>query len=238
MSPRRGKSNRRGEPSGVLEGGQIDSAVAGFFLGGAGCGAAGAGCAVEALLDFSDQIFEIVDLAGQRGRPSASRPRSPFRYRPAFSAARRSAGAMRCRSSASAAASRCSRSFSSAISRRIRTRSDEVGGERLGLHAHIRQHGAEHDGGADRRPAHPPGRTIIAGGGLRPIRCSDASTSAMAARRPSSDWRMPRSLSSSGLRRASVSAMRVFAGAQARGGVDQRLVELAAVVADARRSRA
>ena len=73
---------------------------------------------------------------------------------------------------------------------------------------------------------------MIAGGGSRPMRCSAASTSAMAARRPASDWRIARSLSSSGLSLASVSAIRAFGRAQAAGGVDQRLVELAAVLAD------
>ena len=43
----------------------------------------------------------------------------------------------------------------------------EVGGQRFGLHAHFRQHGAEHDGGADRRqrvlrPHHHRRRRIAA----------------------------------------------------------------------------
>ena len=52
------------------------------------------------------------------------------------------------------------------------------------------------------------GRTMIAGGGWWPIRCSAARTSAMTARRPSSDGGYVRSLSSSVLRRPRLSAMR------------------------------
>ncbi len=64
------------------------------------------------------------------------------------------------------------------------------------------------------------------------MRCSAASTSAMVARRPSSDWRSERSLSSSGLSRAFGLGDPVLGVAQPRGAVDQGLVELAAVLAD------
>jgi len=61
---------------------------------------------------------------------------------------------------------------------------------------------------------------------------SAANTSAMVARRPSSDLRSDRSLSSSGLSRPSVSAIRSSVSAQPRRAVDQGLVELAPVLAD------
>ena len=64
------------------------------------------------------------------------------------------------------------------------------------------------------------------------MRCSAASTSPMAARRPSSERRRVRSLRverfEPRLRRRDLG----LDGAQARGGVDQALVELAAVAAD------
>ena len=76
------------------------------------------------------------------------------------------------------------------------------------------------------------GRTMMAGGGWRPIRCSAASTSAMVARRPSSERRRRRSLSSSGFSRDFGLGDAVLGVAQPAGAVDQGLVELAAILAD------
>src|SRR5687768_124481 len=66
MAPRRGKRNGWRQPPGILERGEVNAAVAGLFLGRlAGGDTCSAGRAVEALFNFSDQIFEIVDLAGE-----------------------------------------------------------------------------------------------------------------------------------------------------------------------------
>ena len=75
-------------------------------------------------------------------------------------------------------------------------------------------------------------RIMSAGGAWRPMRCRAASTSAITSRRSSSDLRSASSLSSSGLRRSWVWAMRSSTLDDARGGIDQLLVELAPVVAD------
>ena len=98
----------------------------------------------------------------------AARPRAPFRSRPAFSAAPRSARSMRCALARRARRHRArSRSVSSAISLRTSQQVGEIGGQRLGLHAHVRQHGAEHDGGAHRLqrvlgPDHQRRRRMVA----------------------------------------------------------------------------
>ena len=163
--------------------------VLGLFLGRAGGRACRPGGAVEALLDLADQIFEIVDLAGQRERllplglhrllglgllflPLVDQQGDAL----ALLGERRHVALqpllllgdlarMRTRSARSAAsASACTRMSGSTAPSMMAVRTECSASS---------------------------GRTIIAGGGLRPMRCSAASTSAMAARRPSSDWRMP-----------------------------------------------
>ena len=76
------------------------------------------------------------------------------------------------------------------------------------------------------------GRTMMAGGGWRPMRCSAASTSAMVARRPRSDWRSDALAVVQRLQPPFGFGDPLFGVAQPRGAVDQRLVELAAVLAD------
>ena len=80
------------------------------------------------------------------------------------------------------------------------------------------------------------GRTIMAGGGRRPMRCSAASTSVITRRRPSSD----NAQAVFALRQCRAGASSVALTAcldvlHARGRVDQALIELAAIVAERRR---
>ena len=76
------------------------------------------------------------------------------------------------------------------------------------------------------------GRTISAGGGCRPIRCRAASTSAITARRSSSDLRSERSVLVQRLEAVLAVGDAGLDVAQPGSGVDQRLVQLAAVEAD------
>ncbi len=82
------KADRRSEPSGVLEAppdrcGRRSWLIFGLFLGGALGLPRGALRGVEVLLHLADQIFEIVDLAGQHAGFLPSRCPAPFRCRPA-----------------------------------------------------------------------------------------------------------------------------------------------------------
>ena len=151
MSTRRGKSNRRRQPSGVLRAARsIRPSLAFPRPRRAAGGARRAACrAVEALLDFADQIFEIVDLAGQHERLLPLGLQRLFGFGLLLLPLSTSR-AMRWRSSASAATSRGSRSFSLGDLLADPHQVGEIGGQRLGLHAHFRHHRAEHDGGAHR----------------------------------------------------------------------------------------
>ncbi len=71
MAARRGKGNRRRQPAGILESGEIDCGYPWLFRPRrrARRRARRAAGAVEALFDPADQIFEIVGLPGERDRP-------------------------------------------------------------------------------------------------------------------------------------------------------------------------
>ena len=199
--------------------------------------AGGAGRAVEPLLELADQIFEIVDLARQFG---GARPLGLERLLALgllLSAAPRSARSCACARRRARRPRAFSRSRSAAIS--LRTRSSSAR-SLASASASCRISGSTAPSSMAVRTdcSASSGLTISAGGGRWPMRCSAASTSPITARRPSSDLRMLRSLSSSGLSRASVAGDLGFDAAHAAGGVDQVLVELAPVGADAVRSRA
>ena len=78
------------------------------------------------------------------------------------------------------------------------------------------------------------GRTSMAGGGRRPMRWSAARISPITSRRLSSDLRIEASVVGELRQPALGGRDPAFGGANARGAVDQRLIELAAVLAQRR----
>ena len=230
----RRKGNRRRQPAGILECGEVRPAVGLLVVAGAGRGARPRGVRVEALFQLGDQILQIVRLPRQRGGALALARRAPSRPRSAVFCRSSTSSASRWRSSASDAeiARRACRA-PSAISLRTLHQLGEIGGQRFGL---LRASRAARRRAASRCgpiAARLPGCTITAGGGRRPIRCRAASTSAITARRPSSDLRsVALAVVERLAARSSVSAIRSSTSRHAAGGVDQLLVELAAVVAE------
>ena len=189
-----GKSDRRGQPARIVQGGQSRARCRARSLSARGPGRRGS-------RPCSSLAIKSLRLSACGARSSGAlraRPRAPSRARPAASAARRSARRCAVRSSPSEATSR----FQPVALRRrspcARAQVGEVGGQRFGLVAHFRQHRAEHHGGAHRLQrvlrAGPSGPA--AGGG----RCAAAPPAPRrsTARRPSSDGAASRSLSSSG----------------------------------------
>ena len=203
-----GKSDRRRQPAGVVEGRQIDPVLSLALSSAARSAdrAAPAG-AVEALLDLSDQIFEIVHLAGQHERllplglqrlfglgllflPLA-RSAGRFAGVPRSARRRRGPGGPSRRRSPCGCARRSARSAASASA----------------CTPHLRHHRAEHDGGAHRLqrvlgPHHDRGRRMAADALQRGQHLGDGGAAAV------ERLAQPRSLSSSGLSRPSVSAIR------------------------------
>ena len=203
---RRGKSNSRREPAGVLERRQIDPVVLGLVLGRPRSAVAGRACR---RCRGPARALPIKSLRLSTWRASASAC-----CRSASSAFSVSACCF-CRSSISRrhalpllvergdVARRASRSFLGDVPADAQ-QVGQVGGERLGLHPHVGQHRAEHDGGAHRLqrvlgPDHHRRRRTAADPLQRGQHFGDHGAPALERARAAQ-----RSLSSSGLRRASV----------------------------------
>ena len=190
--------------------------------------------AARAALSRLRSVRAIKSLRLSTWRASAAArwrsPSSAFSTSACFSAALLPGGLRAGVPPSSAARSRRCRSRSSAMSRRRRTSSPRsttnpsasprISGSTAPSIMAVR---------TDSRAS--SGRTISAGGGRRPIRCSAASTSAMTPCRPSSERRIAPSSWSSRSRRAFGRRQPALHGPQARSRFDQGRVELAAIFA-------
>ena len=140
------EGNRRSEPARIVERGDIGPVSSVAWA--AAC--ARAIDAIESRFELGDQVLEAVDLARKIGRMLPLRRRAPVRAAASFFCRSSISRFMRSCSSPSTSRSRASRWCSATISLRTRNRSARSPASASACRAHSRNHGAEHDGGAQR----------------------------------------------------------------------------------------